>query len=285
MGTALAKALLANRQRVTVWNRTTSKCAALGQAGANIARSVRDAIDASDVVIVCVLDYSASDSLLRIPEVAPRLKGKTMIQLTTGTPLNAQDAAAWAERHGVAYLDGTIAGYPKDMGTPEGTILYAGSRSVFDAVRPILTSLGGHAVFVGEVIGSASVLDGAVIGAFSLGAMLAFLYGAALSDAEGISLDTYLSIASARGIPSIDSLQASVRMIKNRHYAGSQASLDVWAAAARHFVEYVGQSGLDSSYPQGLLDRLEQAIAMGHGQDELPAVFECFRKHPRRANE
>src|SRR5437867_1592259 len=80
MGTALARALLANHHRVTVWNRTTSKCAALGQAGGNIARSVIEAVDASEVVIVCVLDYSVSDSLLHVPEVVPRLKGKTMIQ-------------------------------------------------------------------------------------------------------------------------------------------------------------------------------------------------------------
>jgi len=84
MGTALAKAFLADNHRVTVWNRTASKCAPLGQAGAKIARSVTEAVDASQVVVVCVLDYSASDSLLRIPDVAARLKGKTYHRANDG---------------------------------------------------------------------------------------------------------------------------------------------------------------------------------------------------------
>jgi hypothetical protein len=116
--------------------------------------------------------------------------------------------------------------------------------------------------------------------------VLAFLYGAALCDAEGISLDTYLSIALARGVPFIaDTLHTCVQMIKKRDYAGSQATLDTWAAGFRQFVEFSAETGVDSSYPRGLLERLQQAVAMGHGQHELPAVFECFRKHPGRAQE
>jgi 3-hydroxyisobutyrate dehydrogenase-like beta-hydroxyacid dehydrogenase len=146
MGTALAKALLANRHRVTVWNRTASKCTPLAQAGAQIAHSIEEAADASHVMVVCVLDYAVSDSLLRTPEISSRLKGKTVVQLTTGTPQEAQEAEVWAKENGVAYLDGSISGYPKDIGTPEGTILYAGSRAVFEAMQPLLHSLGGHAV-------------------------------------------------------------------------------------------------------------------------------------------
>jgi len=281
MGAALAKALLAANHRVTVWNRTASKCAPLGQAGARIAHSVAEAVDASQVVIVCVLDYSTSDTSLHTPDVAGRLKGKTLIQFTTGTPQDAQDAAAWAEEHGVAYLDGTIEGYPKHIGTPDGAILYTGSRSTFDALRPVLASLSGHAFFVGEKFGDAAVLDGAIIGSFSLVATLGFLYGAALCDAEGVSLDTYLSIALAR-VPFIaDTLRMSVQMIKQGDYSGSQAALDTWAAGIGQLVEYSREIGTDSSYPQEVLARLQQAVAMGHGQHELAAVFECFRKRPR----
>jgi 3-hydroxyisobutyrate dehydrogenase-like beta-hydroxyacid dehydrogenase len=159
--------------------------------------------------------------------------------------------------------------------------LYTGSRSTFDALRPVLASLSGHAFFVGEKFGDAAVLDGAIIGSFSLVATLGFLYGAALCDAEGVSLDTYLSIALAR-VPFIaDTLRMSVQMIKQGDYSGSQAALDTWAAGIGQLVEYSREIGTDSSYPQEVLARLQQAVAMGHGQHELAAVFECFRKRPR----
>lgn len=285
MGAALARALLAAHHLVTVWNRTASKCAALGEAGARVANSVAEAVDASHVVIVCVLDYATSDALLRRPEIAARFQGKTLIQFTTGTPLDAQGAAAWAEEHGLAYLDGTIEGYPKDIGTPDGAMLYTGSRATFDALRPVLTSLGGQAFFVGEQHGVAAVLDGAVIGSFSLIATLGFLYGAALCDAEGVSLDDYLSIALAR-VPFIaDNLRMAVRMIQKGDYSGSQAALDTWVAGIGQLVEFSRAVGTDSSFPRDVLARLEQAVAIGHGPHELAAVFECFRKRPQAARE
>ncbi|MCP3717365.1 NAD(P)-dependent oxidoreductase [Paraburkholderia sp. CNPSo 3281] len=278
MGAALAKALLAANHRVTVWNRTASKSVALGEVGARIAHSAAEAIDASQVVVVCVLDYGASDSLLRAPDVVARLKGKTIIQFTTGTPEDAQDASEWAREHGVAYLDGSIGCYPKNIGTPDGSILYAGSRSTFETLRHTLANLSGHALFVGERFGNAAILDGAVVGSFSLGATLGFLYGAAVCDAEGISLDTYLSLASAR-LPFVEAtLQTCVQMIKKGNYSGSQATLDTWAAGIGQLVEYSHERGTDSRYPQEVLARLQQAVAMGHGQHELAAVFECFRK-------
>jgi 3-hydroxyisobutyrate dehydrogenase-like beta-hydroxyacid dehydrogenase len=284
MGTALAKTLLANRHRVTVWNRTASKCTPLAQAGAQIAHSIEEAADASHVMVVCVLDYAVSDSLLRTPEISSRLKGKTVVQLTTGTPQEAQEAEVWAKENGVAYLDGSISGYPKDIGTPEGTILYAGSRAFFEAMQPLLHSLGGHAVFVGENIGNASALDGSLVASFLAGTLLAFLHGAAVCEAEGVSLDTYLSLALTHVMPGLvtDSMRTSVEMIKKGSYAGSQATLDIWAAGIGHFVKYSRHSGVDSTYPEGILKYLQQAVAQGHGQEEFPAVFECFRKRRQR---
>jgi 3-hydroxyisobutyrate dehydrogenase-like beta-hydroxyacid dehydrogenase len=278
MGEALAKALLADKHRVTVWNRTASKAVPLGELGAGIARSVAEAADASQVVIVCVSDYATSDSLLRNPDVAARLKGKTIIQLTTGTPEGAYDAAQWAEAHGVAYLDGTIGCYPKHIGTPDGSILYAGSRSSFETLRPILANLSGNATFVGEGFGDAAILDGAIVGSYALGAALAFLYGAAVCEAGGVSLDTYLSLALARRPFVEDTLRTCVQMINQGDYSGSQATLETWAAGIGQFVEFSRVSGTDSRYPLEVLAHLQQAISMGHGQHELAAVFECFRK-------
>ena len=280
MGAALARALLAARYHVTVWNRTASKCTPLGEAGARIAHSVAEAVDASQVVVVCVRDYEASDALLRTADVASRLKGKTMIQLTTGKPQEARAASEWTRENAIAYLDGTVSGYPKDIGTPEGTILYAGAASTFEALRPVLASLGGRGLYVGEGFGNAAVLDGAIVGSFSLAAALGFLYGAAVCDAEGISLDTYLSLALARFPFVADTLQTCTHMIQRGDYSGSEASLEAWAAGIGQLVTHSRVRGTDSSFPRDLLARLEQAVAMGHGQHELAAVFECFRKLP-----
>jgi len=280
MGAALAKAFLANKHRVTVWNRTAAKCTELADAGARVARSVAEAADASGVIVVCVLDYAASNSILHAPDVSGRLRGKTLVQLTTGKPREAREQEAWATQHGVAYLDGAIEGYPRDMGTPDGTILYAGPQATFEAVSPILRSLGQHALFVGENIATAAALDASLIGSYSFSAALGFLYGAAICDAEGVPVDTYLSMVLELVTPGfvVPTLQTCAEMIRRGSYTGSDATLDVWAAGIRKMAQITRDNGVDSGYIEGLLGYLERAIAKGHGGDELPAVFECFRR-------
>ena len=86
MGSALARALLKAGHPTTVWNRTPAKTAPLAAAGAEVAASVRNAVAASDIVIVNVSDYLATQSLLRDPDVTGTLKGKLIIELTSGTP-------------------------------------------------------------------------------------------------------------------------------------------------------------------------------------------------------
>lgn len=85
MGSALARAFLAEQHAVTGWNRTASKAQPPADAGARVAASVAEAIAASEVTVVCVLNYVASDALLHTAEMADRLRGKTLIQRTTGT--------------------------------------------------------------------------------------------------------------------------------------------------------------------------------------------------------
>lgn len=280
MGTALAKTFLTNHHHVTVWNRTASKCTLLAQAGARVARSITEAAEASQIIVVCVLDHAVSNSLLHTSEVSTRLKGKTVVQLTSGAPRDAREGEAWAKQHGVAYLDGAIMGYPKDIGTSKGTILYAGSQTTFEVTQSVLRSLGGNALFVGENIGNASTLDGSLVGSFVAGTVLAFLHGAAICEAEGVPLDTYLSVVLKHVMPRLvaDTMQMGVEMITKGSYAGSQATLDTWAAGISHYVQFCRESGVDNTYPESVLGYLQQAIAQGHGQDEVAAVFEYFRK-------
>ena len=280
MGSALARAFLTNHHQVTVWNRTASKCEPLAQAGAQVAPSVAAAVDASRVLVVCVLDYEASDALLHTPEVEAKLHDKVVVQFTTGTPQQARAAEEWATQHGVAYLDGAIMSYPKGIGMPECTILYAGPEAVFEAHKSLLLSLGGNSLFVGERIGTACVLDSSLL-SFYWGAAVSFLQGAAICEAEGVSLDDYLANALSILPVVAETLQLSVNMIDQGSYEEGEGTLVTHAAALAHVSKLLQETGVDRSLADCLSGYFARAVAAGHGQDELPAVFESFRK-PRK---
>ena len=59
MGSALARALLSNGHRVTVWNRTSAKAEPLVRDGAVLAPGAASAVSASPVVLVCIEDLQS----------------------------------------------------------------------------------------------------------------------------------------------------------------------------------------------------------------------------------
>ncbi len=97
-------------------------------------------------------------------------------------------------------------------------------------------------------------------------------------------LDTYLSAALKHVLPGLvaDNMRMGVEMITKGSYAGSQATLDTWAAGIGYYVQFCCDNGVDSTYLEGMLKYFRHAKDQGHGQDELPAMFESFRKKPGR---
>src|SRR2546430_7551036 len=85
MGSALAGALLTAGHSVTVWNRTPERHEALRARGARGAPSLAEALRASEVIIICVLDYDVSHGLLDSEAASAASAGKNLVQLTTGS--------------------------------------------------------------------------------------------------------------------------------------------------------------------------------------------------------
>lgn len=111
---------------------------------------------------------------------------------------------------------------------------------------------------------------------------LAFFHGTALCESEGIPADAFCETA----LPFLsgfvgDSLRMAAKMIKVRDYAGSDASLNVHAAALGNVIKGSDRNQVDRALPECLSGYLKNALAAGHGDDELAAVFEMFRSSGR----
>jgi 3-hydroxyisobutyrate dehydrogenase-like beta-hydroxyacid dehydrogenase len=264
--------LLANDQSVTVWNRTPSKCDALATAGAAVAASVPEGAAAAQVIVVCVTDHQAGMSLLQADNVASALRGKLLVQLSTVTAEESRELGRWAEENGIAYLDGSILAYPAGIRSNEGTIVYSGPKSIFDANKGVLASLGGKPQLVGETIGGAPTFDKTIY-AFHYASMLAFFHGAAICHAAGFPIETYVEQVASHGP------ETKIRfgeMIAKRSYDNPVCALEVEAAAYDHVVRLSEELGIDVAYPKMVAGYFKRAIADGHGQHDLAATFEVL---------
>jgi 3-hydroxyisobutyrate dehydrogenase-like beta-hydroxyacid dehydrogenase len=276
MGSGLARALLRDGHRVTVWNRTRSKAEPLARAGAAIAPDAGAAIGASPVVVVCVDNYEVTRALLSAPEVRPRLAGRVLVQLSTGTPQEARDAERWARECEAAYLDGAILAYPDQMGTPDATILVAGTEATFRRCEPLLRSLGGGLTHVGEQVGAASALDCAIL-SFVFGALLGAIHGARICEVEGLHVDEFgVMLAGLVSVVSGEVTQLSERIRAGR-YGDAQATLGVYASAALRMVQQARESRINAEFPLFASGILGNGVQAGFGGEDLAAVIKVLR--------
>jgi 3-hydroxyisobutyrate dehydrogenase-like beta-hydroxyacid dehydrogenase len=140
MGTALVHAFAEAGHGVAVWNRTAAKAEPLRTVATLSATPGAAAQDAL-LIVAPLTDSGVCGQVLFTAEMGESLRGKTVAQLTSGTPANARTGAAWAAQYGVYYLDGAILAQPNFIATDYATVFYAGKQSVFDAHKPTLQAL------------------------------------------------------------------------------------------------------------------------------------------------
>jgi len=244
MGTALVRAFAAAGHSVVAWNRTPARAEPL-RTVATLASTPAIAARDAALLVASLTDYGVCGQVLFTAEMGELLGGKTVVQLTSGTPANARTGAAWAEQHGVYYLDGAILAEPSLIATDYATVFCTGDRTVFDAHKPTLQALAKNTVFVAEAIGSAAALDCAILEAY-YGGCLAFLHAAAMCESEGISSSRFFEYKRTF-IGGIDlTVDAARPMLEGRDYTGDQCSLDTHVGALAHIVSLSHQAGLDN---------------------------------------
>ncbi|MER5227455.1 NAD(P)-dependent oxidoreductase [Streptomyces flaveus] len=273
MGSALASVFLQRGYETTVWNRSADKAQALVGQGARLAATPEEAIAASPLIIACVLDYEALYGVL--DPVAASLKGKVLVNLSSGSPEQAHEAAAWARSHAADYLDGAIMTTPPGVGSPEMMFLYSGSHTAFEARRPALESLGDP-LYLGADPGLASLYDAALLG-LMWSTMTGWLHGTALVGAEKVSATAFTPIA-IRWLTAVAGfLTTYAPQVDAGRYPGDDATIDVQIATIDHLIHAAEARGIDNALPELLKSAMERTKAAGHGSDSYASVIEVLR--------
>ncbi|GAB1316398.1 hypothetical protein MFIFM68171_06608 [Madurella fahalii] len=189
MGAALATALLKSSSpsvNLTIWNRTASRphVQALISAGATFEPSVPAALARSEIILLCLLDYPAVSSVLSQADASTRpLAGKTILNLTNGTPKQAREMEALCKSLGAAvYFDGGIMVTPQLVGTPASFIILSGeTEQAYDErlIRTGLLTPIGTVQYISSDPGAASLVDCAA---------LSSMYGMFIGAFTGIAL-------------------------------------------------------------------------------------------------
>ncbi|MDC0716363.1 NAD(P)-binding domain-containing protein [Nannocystis bainbridge] len=271
MGTALARAAASKGRRVTVWNRTPARATPLAAAGVTLAPSAAAAVAASPLVIVCVTDYAATRSLLETVS----LVGKTLVQLSTGTPHEARELAAWATARGAQYLDGAILAVPSQIGGPHANILTSGAPRAFAAAEGVLADVAAVR-FAGEPPGAAAAFDLGVLGSL-FGALLGFYHGARLMESEQLPVDALGELMVAVVPALAEMVRADAEAIHHDRYEVPEASLDICWRSMELLARQAREAAIDSSFPAFAAGAFHRGMAAGLGHEAPAAMIKVLR--------
>ncbi|MGW6648658.1 dehydrogenase [Streptomyces sp. CB02130] len=273
MGRSLARAFLAAGHPTTVWNRSPGKGEDVVALGAVRAVSAEEAVRASGLVVVCLVDYDASDAVLE--PLAGALEGRVLVNLTSDTPARSRQSAAWAAKHSLAYLDGAIMVPVDVVGTADALVFHSGDRAAYAAHEDTLKALGEPATYLGEDHGLAAAYDMAMLD-FFYGAMGGLVHAFALARAEGIepaSLAPYLTTITGILPPIVEYTAAEAG---SGAYPANGANLGMMAASVDHILHTAKDRGLDVSQLAGLKSLTDRAIAQGRGPGAWSSLVEVI---------
>lgn len=275
MGRALAGAFLDAGIRTTVWNRTPGRDDALVTRGAERATTAEEAVAASPLTVVCVVDYDASDAVLRRGPVAAALAGRTLVNVTADTPNRARDTADWAAAHGIHYLDGAIMTPAPSIGTPDAVFIFSGPSDLYAAAQPVLRALGGTHTHLGEQIGRAAAYDLALLDIFWT-AMAGYAHAVALARAEGITARELAPFAQGIGAILPPLFAEFAEDADTGTYSGRINPLTSAVSSLAHVVHASEEHGIEAGLMRAAEDLARRAIALGHGADGFIRIAEVL---------
>ncbi|MFI6884271.1 NAD(P)-dependent oxidoreductase [Streptosporangium canum] len=275
MGRALANAFLDAGLRTTVWNRTPGRDRELAERGAGSARSPEEAVAASRLIVVCVVNYDAADAIVRRGAVTDALKGRTVVNLTADTPDRARNTAAWAAEHGIGYLDGAIMTPTTTIGTPAAVFLHSGPEELYRGHRPVLDALNGTHTHLGADIGRAAAYDIALLDIFWT-AMAGYAHALAVARAEGVTARELAPFAKGIGTILPPLFEQAAEEVDNGMFSGEVNPITSAASSMAHIVHASEAHGIDAGVMRAAEGLARRAIGRGHGRDGFLRITELL---------
>lgn len=275
MGSAMAGRLLGADFEVRVWNRTPEKCAEPAAAGAVATSTPAEAARGARAVISMLADGAATEAVMAGPHGALAAMEPDALWLQMGTVGVAacERLTGLAADAGIAFVDAPVLGSREPAKRGELVVLASGPEEARVRCAPIFAALGQETLWLGPA-GAGSRLK-LVVNGWILSLVTSVAESMAFSQALG--LDPTLFLDAIAGRP-MDSPYA-----QSKGHAMAQGDfrtafpLRLAHKDARLILEAAEESGVDLPLAREVATHFADALALGHGDDDMAAVVTAIR--------
>lgn len=275
MGLPMASNLLTKGFPVTGFDLNTNALNALEASGGKSAGSASEAASEADVLILMVVNAAQAEAVLFDGGALEKLRENGVVALMATCPPAAVEAIEErVRRAGRRLIDAPVSGGVAGAKAATLTIMAAGPRDTFEAVKPLFDALGDKVFHVGERPGQGAMVK--TVNQLLCGVHIAVVAEAfALASKVGVDLDILLQILSGSA--------ASSWMLKDRGPRMLQPAPEV-ASAVDIFVKDLGivlDAGRDTKAALPLAAAAHQMFlatsGRGDGHEDDSQVIRSYR--------
>jgi L-threonate 2-dehydrogenase len=275
MGLPMASNLLTKGFPVTGFDLNINALSALEASGGKSAGSASEAASEADVLILMVVNAAQAEAVLFEGGALEKLRENGVVALMATCPPAAVEAIEErVRRAGRRLIDAPVSGGIAGAKAATLTIMAAGPRDTFEAVKPLFDALGDKVFHVGERPGQGAMVK--TVNQLLCGVHIAVVAEAfALASKVGVDLDILLQILSGSA--------ASSWMLKDRGPRMLQPAPEV-ASAVDIFVKDLGivlDAGRDTKAALPLAAAAHQMFlatsGRGDGHEDDSQVIRSYR--------
>lgn len=265
LGSGMVDRMVRSGDAVTVWNRTEAKARALEQTGVAVAATPGDAVAGAERVHMTLPDDAVVDEI--ITTIATRLRaGAVVIDHSTASPRGTKARVARLAAEGVRFLHAPVFMSPQMARDGIGIMLIAGPQKIFESVREPLQKMTGEVWYLGEAGDRAAAYK-------IFGNSMLFVIAAGITDVFAMAKG--LDIAPADALEVFSKFQVGgVIKTRGEKMARRDFSATFELTMARKDLRLMleAAAGQPLTVLSSIAKRMDEAIASGHGREDLGAI-------------
>jgi len=276
MGSGMAGRLIGEGFGLSVYNRSPQSAALLGERGARVGKSPRDAATGADFIVAMLADDQASKGvwLGENGALAGAAPGTILIESSTISPAWVGELSKAAAARGCELLDAPVTGSKPQAAAGQLVFLVGGSTAALEKSRPVLSVMSREIVHLGPS-GSGALVK--LINNFVCGVQAVAL-AEALALIERTDLDAAKALAVlTEGAPG----GPLVKTFSKRMTAGDftpNFRLKLMLKDLQYAIKEADARSLPMATAAAAMATLNKAAESGLAEQDVSSVIEMLRK-------
>ncbi|XP_012490974.2 glyoxylate/succinic semialdehyde reductase 1 [Gossypium raimondii] len=275
MGKAMSMNLLKNGFKVTVWNRTLSKCDEVVAHGASVGETPAEVVKKCNITIAILSDPAAALSVVFDKDgVLDQIcSGKGYIDMSTVDPETSWKISEAIALKGGHFLEAPVSGSKQPAETGQLVILAAGDKALYEEAVPAFDVLGKKSFFLGPVGNGAKMK--LVVNMIMGSVMNAFSEGLTLAERSGLNPHSLLDVLDLGGIANPMFRGKGPEMVKDNYspaFPLKHQQKDMRLALALG-----DQNAVSMPVAAAANEAFKKARSMGLGDLDFSAVYETVK--------